>query len=88
MSDSDELLEETEMDIFKELFSYTTHLKETRQNLNYEILRKFSETIFVKRGVNPIFLDEDLIQDFLTHYKINMTEFNIDAVFNTVGTFV
>ena len=80
MSATDELLEDTELEIFEELFHFTETIKENRQSLTLQKLRSKAALIFERLKINPIFLDDDLLQEFMTQFNIDLKHFNIEII--------
>ena len=77
---TDELLEEDELEIFEELFYHLQILKKRRRSLTMDKIREITEKIFERLKINRCFLDEELLNDFLKQYKINIRNWNLELI--------
>ena len=70
-SESSELLEETELEVFEELFHFTEELKQRRQELTRSALRQKAVLVFRRLNISEVFLDQELIDDFMTQRAVS-----------------
>merc|ERR1711937_746946 len=82
MGDVEELLEETEVEIFEELYFYVENLKRNREMLKMERLKARAREIFQRLEINLCFLDDELLKEFMKEYKITVQDHNLAVLRN------
>ena len=63
-----------------ELFYYVEWLKENREHLSLDLIRDRAREIFTRLKIDMIFLDEDLIQEFLSQKRVCVKQHNAEVL--------